>query len=309
MNKINIDIVIPVKNCSLQFENYLLAWCQQVVPLNVNFKIIVVDDGSTNDRVSLIEEKNLAQNIIFIYAKKNGGRSKARNTGAMSGQGEYILFVDADCIPLSKNILYEYSLVISKTQPDLLFGSLSSSKKNFWGRYFREVSLKRENDFIKGNKYSLTSANCVVKRNTFEDIHGFNEKYKKYGFEDRDLIIRLIKKGATSEFVKKAIVLHEDTLSINSIYKKMHEASQFSAPIFIKNYPEIYKNMGFSKADFSQSNKFIKIFLLKSQNIEKIILYIFNYLINAHLAYSIKSFLIKILSAYAYALGSIKRDF
>lgn len=57
-------------------------------------EIIVVDDGSTDDGVSLVE--SLAHPAIRLIQQRNAGVAAARNTGVQAATGDFIAFLDAD---------------------------------------------------------------------------------------------------------------------------------------------------------------------------------------------------------------------
>ena len=57
-------------------------------------EIILVDDGSTDNSLEII--KQIKNEKVRIYNKKNGGPSAARNFGIKKAKGEYLLFVDSD---------------------------------------------------------------------------------------------------------------------------------------------------------------------------------------------------------------------
>ena len=61
-------------------------------------EVIVIDDGSKNDKAELITNNFISQtDIPVIYKKKkNGGPSSARNIGISLAKGEFILFIDSD---------------------------------------------------------------------------------------------------------------------------------------------------------------------------------------------------------------------
>lgn len=61
----------------------------------VKFEIIVVDDGSTDDTVGVVEEvKDSTSLPIRIVSQDNGGRFLARQTGTDHAKYENLLFVD-----------------------------------------------------------------------------------------------------------------------------------------------------------------------------------------------------------------------
>ena len=61
-----------------------------------DYEIIVVNDGSTDDGLSIAEECAAAKSNVRIISQDNAGLSSARNTGMRNAQGEYIWFVDGD---------------------------------------------------------------------------------------------------------------------------------------------------------------------------------------------------------------------
>lgn len=58
-----------------------------------NFEIIVIDDGSTDDSLKILDKY---KNIILIKNKKNKGVSYSRNVGILNSTKKYIVFLDSD---------------------------------------------------------------------------------------------------------------------------------------------------------------------------------------------------------------------
>jgi glycosyltransferase involved in cell wall biosynthesis len=70
-----IDIIIPAYNCSKTLYKTLSSLETQT---DNNFKVIVVDDCSTEDIASIIKEKQSHLNITYIRKEKNEGCGMAR---------------------------------------------------------------------------------------------------------------------------------------------------------------------------------------------------------------------------------------
>lgn len=89
-----LSIIVPVYNVERYLEKCLESLCNQTYK---NFEIIIIDDGSTDESMKIIEKyKLLFPKLIKSFRKKNGGLSDARNYGLSKAQGEYVGFVDSD---------------------------------------------------------------------------------------------------------------------------------------------------------------------------------------------------------------------
>ena len=93
-NKKKVSIIVPVYNLELYIEKCLNSLVNQTLK---DLEIIVVNDGSTDKSVEIIEKmKKQYPNLIKTYNISNVGVAKARNFGLSKATGEYIGFVDGD---------------------------------------------------------------------------------------------------------------------------------------------------------------------------------------------------------------------
>lgn len=91
-NKI-ISIIIAAYN----IENYIGRCLESVI--NQTFKdieIIVVNDGSTDKTLDIINKYSKIDNRIVVYSQENKGSIEARKSGFKISKGEYLLFIDGD---------------------------------------------------------------------------------------------------------------------------------------------------------------------------------------------------------------------
>lgn len=70
--------------------------CMDSIGLRDSVEIIVIDDGSTDDGPSIVEEYQKTHPWVRLISQPNGGVSAARNAGISNARGKYICFVDAD---------------------------------------------------------------------------------------------------------------------------------------------------------------------------------------------------------------------
>ena len=88
--KFSVSVIIPVYNC----ESFIEKAIESVLLQPEVFEIIVVNDGSTDDSLSLIEALQKEDDRIKIYHHKNAenkGRSATRNLGIQKATGIMII--------------------------------------------------------------------------------------------------------------------------------------------------------------------------------------------------------------------------
>lgn len=90
---IKISIIVPVYNTA----KYLKRCLESILIQSLNeIEIIVVNDGSTDESLKILEEYEKKDRRIKIINKKNGGLSSARNAGINLAKGKYIINLDSD---------------------------------------------------------------------------------------------------------------------------------------------------------------------------------------------------------------------
>lgn len=86
-----VSIVIPVYNRADLVVRAIRSVLNQTL---VDFEIVVVDDGSTDNTATAVE--SIDDKRIRLVRKSNGGVSSARNTGIQNARSELIAFLDSD---------------------------------------------------------------------------------------------------------------------------------------------------------------------------------------------------------------------
>ncbi len=91
----DLDVIIPVYNTGELLNECLRSLTGQ--RSKYNFRVIVVDDGSTDKRtLEILEENESGNENLKVIHKKNEGISKARNDALEASKGQFIMFVDSD---------------------------------------------------------------------------------------------------------------------------------------------------------------------------------------------------------------------
>ena len=88
-----ISIIVPIYNTEKYLGNCLNSIINQTYK---NLEIILINDGSTDNSLSICNNYKNKDNRIKIVNKTHTGVSDTRNIGIKNATGEYIGFVDSD---------------------------------------------------------------------------------------------------------------------------------------------------------------------------------------------------------------------
>ena len=89
----DLEVIVPAFNAEAYIGECICSILNQTT--NYNFHITVIDDGSTDNTLKIIEKYN-TDDRITILTQKNGGSAKARNLALKNIFSNYVMFVDAD---------------------------------------------------------------------------------------------------------------------------------------------------------------------------------------------------------------------
>ena len=102
-----ISVIIPAYNVEKYIRKCITSVVEQTYK---NIEIVVVNDGSSDGTLKIIEDVSQSDNRILIVNKHNSGVSDSRNIGIKKSKGEYIIFVDGDDYLAPDFVEYMYSL-------------------------------------------------------------------------------------------------------------------------------------------------------------------------------------------------------
>ncbi len=172
-----ISVVMPVYNG----EKYLHETVDSILHQSFsNFEFIIVNDGSTDQSLEILENYAVQDKRIQIINRENYGVSVSRNEAIMQARGEYIAHIDADDVALLHRLERQLQW-FEKTGADVcgswieVFDGISSSVWRF-----------REND--TAIKFSLLFSNAfaqsavmvraiVAKENLYDEHMQYSEDY------------------------------------------------------------------------------------------------------------------------------------
>lgn len=195
MDMIKISVIIPVYNTSPFLRDCLDSVLNQTY---ANFEVICVNDGSTDDSLSVLNYYSENHKNLIIIDQLNNGVSAARNNGLKRATGDYITFVDSDDY-IDRNYLSNLVDELNGTQYDLICSGLRDFDSTGIIKTIRLDSaifcLTNHVNIIKFLETPLNTS-PVAKLYRRDIIQKFNIRFKlglSLG-EDRDFNLRFFSK-------------------------------------------------------------------------------------------------------------------
>lgn len=215
------SVIIPVYNRPNEVDELLDSLTKQK---STDFEVIIVEDGSSESSLEVVERyKSGTFPIKYLY-KENGGPALARNFGAKESDKEYLIFLDSDAI-LPEGY-FEAITKSLKENPVDLFGGADRSHPIF-------TPLQKAIDYsmtsiittggIRGNKKSADkfyprSFNMGIKRLIFNEIGGFSNM--RFG-EDVDFSYRVAEGNYSTAFFQDGWVYHKRRNTFRTFFKQV----------------------------------------------------------------------------------------
>lgn len=206
-----ITVIIPTYN-----EEDVIVKCLRSLDLQsgVNFEVIVVDDGSTDNTLRVLSEIRNSKFDIRVLRRSHLGAGGARNEGAKNAKGDILAFVDSD-MTFDKHFL---KMLVKPIIAGKATGTFSKDEYvSNWDRPFaRAYNLNEgwENKKRHPKKYPDTQKVFrAILRTEFDRVGGFTAG----GYNDDWSLSE--KLGYEAVVAEKAIFFHKNPDNITEIFK------------------------------------------------------------------------------------------
>ena len=218
----DISVIVPLLNEAESLPE-LIAWIERVMAENqFSYEVIMVDDGSTDESWSVIQELHAKNSAIKgIRFRRNYGKSAALNTAFEACEGDVVITMDADLQDSPDEIPALYRMV-KEDGYDLVSGWKkvrydSKLAKNIPSKFFnwttRRMSGIMLHDFNCGLK--------AYKKDVVKSIEVYSEMHR---------YIPVIAKWAGFSNIGEKVVIHQ---------KRKHGVSKFGWNRFINGYLDL----------------------------------------------------------------------
>jgi len=248
--KPNVTVIVPAFNAAATIANCINSLLSQNYSKDA-FEIIVVNDASTDNTKTILDDYKTNRQIHLLNHSKNRALAAARNSGIRAANGEIILFIDADITVLPDFIsqhvqAYENPNVIGilsqlKPAPDI--------KYDKYQRYLYE-SKRGAKKYPVGSPlpyqaFLFTASS--IRKSVIGNVGLFDEKITGYGGEDTEYAFRISQRFPNGLYYAPEIeVYHHHYRSFETVLKKVSDFGKNVVPYLIEKIPEFDRLYGYS---------------------------------------------------------------
>lgn len=234
-----VSIIICTKDCGHLLAQLVHSISQAFPPDRLD--VVIVVNNVTNDYVRRIHGYMAADRRLKIveYAKDYNFSDQC-NLAASMVQGEYLLFLNDDIVPIGLNWLRELVATMADSRvgavgPLLLYpnetiqhAGMYLGFNNVAGHLHRGRKLPlplASGEMVPQSCSAVTGAVMLVRRTLYEQLNGFDFSLATY-LQDVDFCLRLRAVGAEVVFNPRSVLFHMESISAAAILNVSHIQSQ-----------------------------------------------------------------------------------
>ncbi len=194
-----ISVIVPTNRISPLLHRCLASLAGQYIDLPVEI-LLVVNGPASGLSVSL-------PGVKVLHETKRGPAA-SRNKGVSASKGEYIAFIDSDCIASPRWLNSAVSALQNKMDAAVVAGRIvRTGADRSWVSLFDSVSYLQQENYVRYSGACVT-ANVVMRRSTFERVGAFDEQFYEAACEDWEWSGRARQAQVTIMYDAFAIVEH-----------------------------------------------------------------------------------------------------
>ncbi len=238
-----VSVVVPTMNKVQLLKQTLLALQNQNAGLDRIWEVVVVNDGSTDQTASFLatlDGTGCNPLIRVVSPPHNVGRAKARNLGARSATGQWILFMDDDIVA-PEGLIKAHLDLLERFPGQGTIGYAVTDPAVTDAPHFSYLDSRGVAKLESGSapgRFFVTQ-NAAIDRLAFLSVGGFDEEFSSYGFEDMELAFRLEQvAGIQFQALIYPVPLHVHHHTLDEYLEKKIECGRHSLPHLARLHPQ-----------------------------------------------------------------------
>jgi glycosyltransferase involved in cell wall biosynthesis len=235
-----VSVIIPAYNAGHTLAACLAALKNQTYPAD-RFEIIVVDDGSTDDTRAVAEAAG-----VQVVTIPHSGPAIARNQGAAVARGRFLLFTDADCVPVPEWL----AALVRAVDQEGVVAAKGVYRTRQAGIIPRFVQLEFEEKYARMARQPfiryVDTYSVAYRPVVFQQHGGFDPAFSHFrSLEDTELAFRLGQLGYRMVFAPAAAVYHTHAARLGDYLHKKFRYGLFYVQVF-RRYPQRLVQHGYN---------------------------------------------------------------
>ena len=204
MEEVLLSVIVPVYNV----EAYLRENLESLVHQDADsYELIMVNDGSTDNSYSILEEYASRYPFIRLIDKENGGISSARNAGIKAATGKYLGFIDSDDFVAHNYVSSMVNKALEEDSEIVVCDLETWYGENDSRNYIMKGLNKNYPDLPEGKRIFLSPLfawNKIYRRDFFLAQDIFYEEGTWY--EDLEVTLFMAVRAKKISYIEKALI-------------------------------------------------------------------------------------------------------
>ena len=189
-----VSVIIPAYNASAFIEETIQSVLDQT---HTNIELIIINDGSTDNTLQIIENLEKQDTRISVISKSNSGVCDTRNTGIKSAKGNFTVFLDAD--DLWEASFLENCLSVFESNNDIhaiyTKGQFVNEKSEKLDQFIEANTIHSVEDILEWKNGFVATPSCTIYRTPNKDeIQNWDNELSTAA--DQDYFLRIAAKHA-----------------------------------------------------------------------------------------------------------------
>ena len=228
-----ISVIIPCFNHGLYINEAINSVINQSY---LNWEIIVINDGSTDNETISILNSIVETEKIKVLNTANNGLASARNIGVKYSSGEFILPLDADDKIGSEYLQKAIDIISNNSNIKIVY-----SFAEYFGKKSGLINLP-DYSFNQMLRQNLIFCTALFRRTDFDKVNGYNVNML-HGWEDWDLWLSILNNGGDVKRIPEVLFYYRqhDVSMLSSIDKSIEKRLYLENKL-IENHLNLYKS-------------------------------------------------------------------